>query len=198
MAIAAAQAKYSFGLKGDVATNVWYLDEQSIIYPSGANLIIFNVDQKVQKFISGSSGSEGMTALAVSPNKRYAAVAERKAERPTITIFDLTTLRRRKTLTPQETASTEIISLAFSPDSKYLISQLSGPDWLLTYWHWEKGKAMASVKSNGATNYQVKQVRPPHVDISQFLGCKFTLVIMNSTLGPSLKYYRIIIGYSGT
>ena len=36
MSIAAAQAKYSFGLKGDVASNVWYLDEQSIIYPGGS------------------------------------------------------------------------------------------------------------------------------------------------------------------
>lgn len=158
MSIAVAQAKYSFGLKGDVASNVWYLDEQSIIYPSGANLIIFNVDQKVQKFISGSPGSEGMTALAVSPNKRYAAVAEKKPEKPTITIYDLTTLRKRKVLTVPETASQEIISMAFSPDSKYLISQLCAPEWVLTYWHWEKAKVMASVKSNGATNYQVKQV----------------------------------------
>ena len=159
MSIASAQPKYCFGLKGDVSNNVWYLDEQSIIYPSGANLVIFNVDQKVQKFISGSSGSEGMTALAVSPNKRYAAVAETKGERPNITVFDLTTLRRRKVLVPHETASQAVVSLAFSPDSKYLISQLSSPDWTLTYWHWEKGKAMASVKSNGATTYHVKQVR---------------------------------------
>lgn len=158
MSIATAQPKYCFGVKGDVSNNVWYLDEQSIIYPSGANLVIFNVDQKVQKFISGSSGSEGMTALAVSPNKRYAAIAEKKVEKPTITVYDLTTLRKRKVLTVPETASVEVISLAFSPDSKYLISQLSHPDWLLTYWHWEKGKPMASIKSNGATNYQVKQV----------------------------------------
>lgn len=124
MSIAVAQPKYSFGLKGDVANNVWYLDEQSIIYPSGANLVIFNIDQKVQKFIPCSVGSEGMTALAVSPNKRYAAIAEKKRERPTIAIFDLTTLRRRKVLSFAEGTSQEYISLAFSPDSKYLISQV--------------------------------------------------------------------------
>lgn len=162
MSIATAQPKYCFGLKGDVASNVWYLDEQSIVYPSGGNLVIFNVDQKVQKFISGSSGSEGMTALAVSPNKRYAAMAERRTEKPTITIYDLTTLRKRKILTMHDTSSMDVISVAFSPDSKYLISQLSSPDWLLTYWHWEKGKPMASVKSNGATNYQVNQVKKQH------------------------------------
>ncbi len=159
MSIAVAQTKFSFGLKGDVATNVWYLDEQSIIYPVGANLVIFNIDQKAQKFIPGSAGSEGMTALAVSPNKRYAAIAEKRSEKPTIAIFDLTTLRRRKVLSVSESSSQEFVSIAFSPDSKYLISQLAAPDWTLTYWHWEKAKVMASTKSNGATNYQIRQVR---------------------------------------
>ena len=56
MSVAEAKLKYSFGIKGDVANNVWYLDEQSILYPSGANLIIFNVDQKVQKFIPCTAG----------------------------------------------------------------------------------------------------------------------------------------------
>lgn len=158
MSIPLAQPKYSFGLKGDVANNVWYLDEQSIIYPSGANLVLFNVDQKVQKFIPCTVGSEGMTALAVSPNKRYAAIAEKKSEKPTITIFDLTTLRRRKILSSVESTSQEYISLAFSPDSKYLASQMSGPDWTLSYWHWEKAKLMASTKSNGVTNHPVRQV----------------------------------------
>ena len=158
MSIPVVQTKFSFGLKGEVASNVWYLDEQSIIYPSGANLVIFNVDQKAQKFIPTSAGGEGMTALAVSPNKRYVAVAERKPERPTITVFDLTTLRRRKVLTCADSTSQEFVSLAFSPDSKYLVSQQSAPDWALTYWHWEKSKPMATVKSNGATNYTVNQV----------------------------------------
>lgn len=158
MSIASVQPKYCFGLKGDVASNVWYLDEQNIAYPSGSNLVIFNVDQKFQKFIPCSLGSSGITALAISPNKRYAALAEKKPERPTITIYDLTTLRRRKVLTVQEGTAEEVISIAFSPDSKYLVSQVSSPDWLLTYWHWEKAKVMASVKSNGQTNYPVKQV----------------------------------------
>lgn len=99
-----------------------------------------------------------MTAMSVSPNKRYAAIAEKKAEKPTITIYDLTTLRRRKVLSTLECTSQEFVSLAFSPDSKYLTSQLGAPDWTLTYWHWEKGRVMASTKSNGATNYHVHQV----------------------------------------
>ena len=158
MSIPQANPKYSFGLKGDVSTNIWYLDEQTIIYPSGANLILLNIDQKIQRFIPCTSGSEGMTALAVSPNKRYVAMAEKKREKPTITIFDLATLRRRKILSSAEATSQEYISLAFSPDSKYLSSQSSGPDWTLSYWHWEKAKVMATIKSNGVTNYSVRQV----------------------------------------
>ena len=160
MSIASATPKYSFGIKGDVANNVWYLDEQNIIYPSGANLVIFNIDQKQQKFIPCNLNSEGMTALAISSNKRYAAIAEKKSEKPTVTIFDLITLKRRKVLSlSQEISSQEFISIAFSPDSKYLITQLAGPDWLMVYWHWEKAKVMACTKSNGVTNHQVRQVR---------------------------------------
>ena len=36
--------------------------------------------------------------------------------------------------------------------------QTSSPDWMLLYWQWEKSKVMASVKSNGMTNYAVHQV----------------------------------------
>ena len=115
-------------------------------------------------------GSEGMTAMSVSPNKRYAAIAEKKAEKPTITIYDLTTQRRRKVLSTLDCTSQEFISLAFSPDSKYLISQLGAPDWTLAYWHWEKGRVMASIKSNGATNYHVHQVgRSPFNNLHQWV-----------------------------
>lgn len=159
MSMPSAQPKYSFGLKGDVAKNIWYLDEQNILYPSGANLIIFNIDQKIQKFIPCSLGSEGMTSIAVSPNKRYAAVAEKRNDKPAIVIIDLTTLKKKKTLVLTESNITaEIVSIAFSPDSKYLASQLAGPEWTLAYWHWEKNKCIASTKSNGVTNHKVHQV----------------------------------------
>lgn len=141
-----------------MANNVWYLDEQSIIYPAGANLVIFNIDQKMQKFIPCSAGTEGITALAVSPNKRYAAVAEKRSERPSITVFDLTTLRKRKVLSSSDVSSQEYVCLAFSPDSKYLITQAGTPDWTLLYWYWEKSKVMATTKSNGATNYAMHHV----------------------------------------
>ena len=157
MSIAVATPRHCFGLKADVADNICYLDEQTIIYPSGSNCILFNIDQKSQRFIPGTDKSAGMTSLAVSPNRRYVAIAE-KGEKATITIYDLNTLRKKKVLSSPEVQSTEFVSLAFSPDSKYLVSQGGRPDWTLLYWTWEKAKVMAVTKSTNQMNSPVYQV----------------------------------------
>lgn len=157
MSIASLAARYVFGIKGDVADNICYLDEQTVVFPSGSNCILYNIDQKTQRFIPGTDKSPGMTAMAVSPNRRYVAVGE-KGEKAMITVYDLHTLRKRKVLTYADCQATEFVSLAFSPDSKYLISQGGKPDWTLLYWTWEKAKVMASTKTTNQTNSPVHQV----------------------------------------
>ncbi|XP_064626846.1 cilia- and flagella-associated protein 57-like [Lineus longissimus] len=158
MSIALAQPRHIFGLKTGISGNIAFQDEQTIVYPSGANCILYNIDQKSQKFIPASEKSQGMTAMAVSPNRRYVAIAE-KGEKATITVYDLHSLRRRKVLSSPEVASTEFVSLAFSPDSKYLVAQGGQPDWTLLYWTWEKSKVMAVTKTtNPQTNPPVYQV----------------------------------------
>jgi WD40 repeat protein len=157
MSIASLTARHVFGIKGDVADNICYLDEQTIVFPTGSNCILYNIDQKSQRFIPGTDKSPGITAMAVSPNRRYVAIAER-GEKAIITIYDLHTLRKRKVLTYPDGAATEYVSLAFSPDSKYLISQGGKPDWILLYWTWEKAKVMAFAKATNQTNSPVHQV----------------------------------------
>ena len=95
---ATVAARHSFGIKADVKDNICYLEEQTVIYPSGHNIVIFNTEQKTQKFIPGTENTEGITAMAVSPNRKYVAVAERakEGEKAQVTIFDLHTLKRRK------------------------------------------------------------------------------------------------------
>ena len=158
MSIAVAQARHIFGLKSGISGNVAYHDEQTIVYPSGANCILYNIDQKSQKFIPGSDKNEGMTAMAVSPNRRYVAIAE-KGEKATVTIYDMHSLRKRKILSSTEVQSNQFVSLAFSPDSKYLVGQGGAPDWTLLYWTWEKSKVMAVTKTTNPQNnppiYQV-------------------------------------------
>ena len=63
MSIAAVQLRHAFGLKGDVANNVAYLDEQTIFFPTGATCVLYNIDQKNQKFVTCAANSLGMTAM---------------------------------------------------------------------------------------------------------------------------------------
>ncbi|KAK2860815.1 hypothetical protein Q7C36_004981 [Tachysurus vachellii] len=137
-----------FGLRAAVRNNLFFLDEQTVVYPSGNNCVCYNIHQRCYKFMAGTERSQGMQALAISPNWRYLAVSER-GERGTITIYDLQheQNRRRKVLTGGDVSVQEFVYMAFSPDSKYLLGQGGGPEWTLIYWLWEKNKVMATVKS---------------------------------------------------
>lgn len=53
-----------FGLKGDVQGNLFYYDDQRVIYPAGHNVVIYNVDEKTQTYISGKD-RRWTTSLAV-------------------------------------------------------------------------------------------------------------------------------------
>ncbi|KAI8930216.1 WD40-repeat-containing domain protein [Entophlyctis helioformis] len=138
-----------------------YLDEQTILYPAGSNAILYNTENKTQRFIPATEKSEGMTAMTVGGNKRFVAIAER-GEKPVCIVYDLHTLRRRKTLAMPDVEAKEFISVGFSADSKFLVTQTGAPDWMLHYWSWEKSKTFASgnAKDNkenllGAVVYQV-------------------------------------------
>ena len=123
--------RHIFGLKSDVNSNVHFTDDHLVLYPAGHNTVIFNMESKVQKFIHGAPHTDGISAIAVSPSRRYVAVAEKTgdsfgadlADRFLVNIYDLNTLKRRKKLQ----ASTEItakgfISMCFSADNKTLLT----------------------------------------------------------------------------
>jgi len=53
-----------FGMKGDVQGNLFYYDDQRVIYPVGHNVVIYNVDEKTQIYIPGISLSFFITRQA--------------------------------------------------------------------------------------------------------------------------------------
>lgn len=53
MSTVVAQALHVFGLRPHVTNNVFFFDEQIIIFPSGNHCVKYNIDQKWQKFIAG-------------------------------------------------------------------------------------------------------------------------------------------------
>ncbi|KAM7541122.1 hypothetical protein Aperf_G00000038958 [Anoplocephala perfoliata] len=156
MASGIVQLSRAFGLRVGVSNSILFRDEQTIIYPCGSNLVLFNLERKSQKFIPGLEKSNGMTAMAISPNRRYVALAEKTKEGPCVAIYDLASLKRKKILRGTGLSAEEFVSIAFSPDSIYLIAESGNPDWMLIYWHWEKAKRLATFKtSQGNQIYQV-------------------------------------------
>uniref|UniRef100_A0AAQ5YVD9 EML-like second beta-propeller domain-containing protein n=1 Tax=Amphiprion ocellaris TaxID=80972 RepID=A0AAQ5YVD9_AMPOC len=153
MAAIVAQSQFIFGVRTGVKNGLCFFDEQTVVFPSGNSCVCYNTVQRSQRLFSGSEKSQGLCALALSANRRYLAVSE-CGEKACITVLDLQHEqgRRRKVLTAGDLPVQQFICMAFSPDSKYLIGQAGGPEWMLIFWLWEKHKVLATVKTTSSNN----------------------------------------------
>ena len=96
-----------------------------MIYVAGHNVVIYNVDEKTQQYIPGIDGSEGITALAVSPSRKHIAVCER-AERAICIIYDISGLgqnpplqpKRKKVLSSSDYTAKDFICVCFAPSAE--------------------------------------------------------------------------------
>ncbi|KAI9208884.1 WD40-repeat-containing domain protein, partial [Polychytrium aggregatum] len=149
------------------------------LYPAGSQLIIYNIEQKTQRFVTIAEG-DGISTMAITgtapsnPGNLTAnmgtsqstnlpiviAVAVRSEERgPSVVLVDLQATRRRKILSPGDgTQSKEFISIAFSHDGKNIIGQSGAPDWNLYYWGYEKPKLYATIRSTSNANAEIHQM----------------------------------------
>eukprot|EP01012_Entosiphon_sulcatum_P014150 TRINITY_DN1923_c0_g1_i1.p1 TRINITY_DN1923_c0_g1~~TRINITY_DN1923_c0_g1_i1.p1 ORF type:complete len:1205 (+),score=349.53 TRINITY_DN1923_c0_g1_i1:90-3704(+) len=137
--------RHAFGVKADVKDNIHYIDDTTVAFPVGRNVVIYNTQSNTQKFIPGAEKTDAITAMALSPNKKYIAVAE-SGENPAVAIYDTTTRKRRKVLNVPDLASREFVCLAFSSDGRHLATQGGYPEWNLVYWNWERSKALSMVQ----------------------------------------------------
>lgn len=53
-----------FGMKSDVQGNLFYIDDQRVIYPAGHNVVIYNVDEKTQSYIPGKKAAQTITRVS--------------------------------------------------------------------------------------------------------------------------------------
>ncbi|KAJ9467512.1 77 kDa echinoderm microtubule-associated protein [Diplonema papillatum] len=138
--------RHVFGMKADVRDNVHFIDDQTIAYPVGRTFVLYNQVTNTQKFIMGQERAQGITAMAITPNKKYIAVAA-CGDSPSIEIFDTTTRKRRKTLNLQDLGSKEFVCLSFSNDCRHLVTQGGGPEWNLVFWTWDRLKSVAMLST---------------------------------------------------
>lgn len=77
MALASLIPHHVFGVRSTLKNSLFFVDETTVAYPAGHNLVFWNLDTRTQKIISGSPEMEGISAIALSPNKKQIAIAER-------------------------------------------------------------------------------------------------------------------------
>ena len=41
------EPKFFFGLKGDVTNNVMFVDDNTVIYPCGHNVVLYSINEKM-------------------------------------------------------------------------------------------------------------------------------------------------------
>ncbi|XP_053620233.1 cilia- and flagella-associated protein 57 isoform X1 [Plodia interpunctella] len=178
-------ARIFYGLRTDIQFNAHYLTESEIIYPAGGVIVIHNHLQKKQKFIRLQDKHKPIKSIVLAPNRRWLALNEiaEEGQKPIITIYDLTTYKRRKILTVpfENSTAKEFACVQFTFDSKYLVAITGEPDWWLYYYNWDKGKVESHAKAqnpNGQGVVESVQCNPSDATLVVITG-PYTFRIMN-------------------
>ncbi|XP_031769045.2 cilia- and flagella-associated protein 57 isoform X1 [Galleria mellonella] len=178
-------ARIFYGLRTDIQYNAHYLSESEIIYPAGGVIVIHNHLQKKQKFIRLQDKHKPIKSLVLAPNRRWLALNEiaEEGQKPIITIYDLTTYKRRKILTVpfENSTAREFACVQFTFDSKYLVAITGEPDWYLYYYNWDKGKVESHAKAQNPSGQGIVesvQCNPTDAMLVVITG-PYTFRIMN-------------------
>ncbi|KYN15284.1 PREDICTED: cilia- and flagella-associated protein 57 [Trachymyrmex cornetzi] len=141
------QTRVFYGLRTDIANNVHYITDAEVLYPVGNALAIHNILQHQQKLIRLPERYYDANGICVSINKKFVALSD-VGDKPTISIYDLNSLKRRKLLgIPFDAPGvTRFTCISFTFDSKYLVAITGEPDQTMLFYNWEKGKVESTFK----------------------------------------------------
>jgi WD40 repeat protein len=168
-----------FGLDVGVTPSVMYVDETTLCYAAGHNVVMYNTDSHRQRVFSGLDNTKAVTALALAPRKNMIAIAER-GDRALVSIYDTATGKRRKQLSTSEIGSTAIVSMDFS-EHKTLVTMGGAPDWTLVLWAYDKGKVLATGKVSNANASPISRVS----------FCPFDHHVLCVSGETILKFFRV-------
>nr|XP_042115263.1 cilia- and flagella-associated protein 44 isoform X3 [Peromyscus maniculatus bairdii] len=124
--------EHSFGYDCKKRANLQLLDNNTVMYIAGNQLILLNFKTKEQTYLHSCSG-EGIGAIGVHPEKTYFTVAE-KGSFPKIIIYDYPSLRPYRIL--RDGTEKAYVYVDFNSDGNLLASVGSHPDYTITIWNW--------------------------------------------------------------
>ena len=128
------------------------LDEDTVLYAIGNMYIIENIITGEKKTFFGKD-TAGIGSLAVHPNKRFFAVAE-KGLLPNIYIYDYKDNNRLYRILWKGT-ELAYSHIAFSKSGSKLASVGMAPDFTLTVWDWMSQKVVLKTKASSQEIYWV-------------------------------------------
>lgn len=106
-------------------------------------------------FIPGSANADAINFFCLSPSQRFIAICERATPRAQVTIFEVISKKKRKTLPEPEIENLsfecqEFLSCAFAPETEkqHLITLSGEPDWCIIVWQWDQLKMLAKCNLN--------------------------------------------------
>ena len=114
------------------------------MYPVGRHIGVRNIVTNEMKFIRQNESIREITAMALSPNKKFLAVCEKhKSDLSAyITFYDMKSHLYKNVKNhinvcdSQPNSQKHIRSICFSSDSKYIAILLDAPDCRAVAWDW--------------------------------------------------------------
>ncbi|MEW5309048.1 MAG: hypothetical protein WDW38_000960 [Sanguina aurantia] len=129
---------FAMGISGNSGGSLSYLEADKLLYSVGVMAAVLEHESNAMRFVSTHSSVRGITAIAVSGNKKYFACVETVSDdKPQqVSIYNVQGEGRVKALN---------LEPHMGGSSKLLITQCGAPDNTLLIWRWFTNKVLAVV-----------------------------------------------------
>lgn len=98
---------------------------------------------------------------------QYIAYAEQAVPFGAIIIYEISTLRKKRTLVTNEINSATYTAVDFSDNGKYIVGVGGPPDYNLVYWLWEKTKLLGTL----IIGHEIRQIKISPKDSNRIAMC---------------------------
>ncbi|KAM5276565.1 cilia- and flagella-associated protein 44 isoform 2-T2 [Hipposideros larvatus] len=134
---------HSFGYDCKKRANLQLLDNNTVMYIAGNQLIFLNLKTKEQMYLRSSSG-RGIGVIGVHPDKTYFTVAE-KGVSPNIIIYEYPSLKPYRIL--RDGTDLAYAYVDFNNSGTLLASVGDNPDHTMTIWNWKEEQPILRTKA---------------------------------------------------
>ena len=114
--------RFVFGVNGQLNNCLHLHEEKKLVYVTGHNIVVYNTDEGTQQFIPGSENADEINFITLSPSGRFIAYCERAEPRAQVTVYEIVSRKKRKTLPEPEMDVSiqckEFLGCAFSPTTE--------------------------------------------------------------------------------